>query len=66
MAEEGAGRDEVEAMLRDELGVEEPEPILDEVFGAPGAEPPAATLEEQRAAIIDATRLSRLFARNRG
>src|SRR4051812_40039440 len=66
MAEEGASRDEVEAFLRDELDVEEPDSILDEVFGAPGSSPPAATLQEQRAAIVDATRLSRLFARNRG
>jgi ketosteroid isomerase-like protein len=66
MAEEGASREEVEAFLRDELDVEEPDPILDEVFGAPGSAPPAATLRQQRAAIVDATRLSRLFARNRG
>jgi hypothetical protein len=66
MAEEGASREEVEAFLRDELEVEEPDSILDEVFGAPGSAPAAATLQEQRAAIVDATRLSRLFARNRG
>jgi ketosteroid isomerase-like protein len=66
MAEEGASREEVESMLRDELGVEEPEPILDEVFGERGSSPPAATLQERRAAIVDSTRLSRLFARNRG
>jgi hypothetical protein len=66
MAEEGASRAEVESFLREELEVEEPEPILDEVFGAPGSAPAAATLQERRAAIIDSTRLSRLFARNRG
>jgi ketosteroid isomerase-like protein len=66
MAEEGATREEVASYLRDELEVEEPEPILDEVFGVPGSAPAAATLQEQRAAIVDATRLSRLFARNRG
>jgi ketosteroid isomerase-like protein len=66
MAEEGAGREEVEAMLRDDLGVEDPAPILDEVFGVPGSEPEPAALRQQRAAIVDATRLSRLFARNRG
>jgi ketosteroid isomerase-like protein len=66
MAEEGAEREEVEAMLRDDLGVEDPAPILDEVFGVPGSEPEPAALRQQRAAIVDATRLSRLFARNRG
>jgi ketosteroid isomerase-like protein len=63
MAQDGASRDEVEAYLRDELGVDEPDPILDEVFGA--ADAPEAVLE-QRAAALEATRLSRLFARNRG
>lgn len=66
MAEEGADRQEVEAMLRDDLGVDDPAPILDEVFGVPGSEPEPAALRQQRAAIVDATRLSRLFARNRG
>jgi ketosteroid isomerase-like protein len=66
MAEEGADRDEVAAMLRDDLGVDDPAPILDEVFGVPGSEPAPAALREQRAAIVDSTRLSRLFARNRG
>jgi ketosteroid isomerase-like protein len=65
MAEEGADREEVEAMLRDDLGVDDPAPILDEVFGVPGSEPEPAALRQQRAAIVDATRLSRLFARNR-
>jgi ketosteroid isomerase-like protein len=63
MAQDGAGRDEVEVFLRTELHVEEPAAILDEVFGPPGAS--SATLDE-RAAAIEATRLSRLFARNRG
>ena len=65
MAHDGATREEVDAFLRGEHGVDEPGPILDEVFGAEGAPPPAGTLEERRAAI-EATRLSRLFARNRG
>jgi ketosteroid isomerase-like protein len=70
MAEEGSSRDEVESHLRDELGVEDPGPILDEVFGEPEPEPapeaeaaPAAL--DERAAELEATRLSRLFARNR-
>jgi ketosteroid isomerase-like protein len=61
MAEDGATREEVEAYLREELGVDEPAPILDEVFGVDAR----ATLDE-RAAELEATRLSRLFARNRG
>ena len=65
MAHEGATREEVEAFLRDEHGIDEPASILDEVFGAEGAAPPSGTLEERRAAI-EATRLSKLFARNRG
>jgi uncharacterized protein len=67
MASDGATREEVEAFLRDEHGVEEPAAILDEIF--PHAETPepeaaAAPLEDQTAAL-EATRLSRLFARNR-
>jgi uncharacterized protein len=63
MAQDGASREEVEAYLRDEGGVDDPAPILDEVFGP--ADAPEAVLEE-RAAALEATRLSRLFARNRG
>jgi ketosteroid isomerase-like protein len=65
MASEGASRDEVEAYLRDELEVDEPAGILDEVFGAGAGATPDAALDE-RAAALEATRLSRLFARNRG
>jgi ketosteroid isomerase-like protein len=65
MAQDGASRDEVEAFLREELSVEDPAPILEEVFATPGAPSPAADLDE-RAAALEATRLSRLFARNRG
>jgi ketosteroid isomerase-like protein len=64
MAHEGATRQEVEAHLRDELHVEDPAPLLDEVF-AENAAPVPETLEE-RAAEVEARRLSRLFARNRG
>ena len=38
LAHEGSTREEIEAVLREELAVEEPQPILDEVFGS-GAEP---------------------------
>jgi ketosteroid isomerase-like protein len=67
MASEGASRDEVEAYLRDELEIDDPDGILDEVFAAAGssASTPDAALDE-RAAALEATRLSRLFARNRG
>ena len=66
MAQDGATREEVEAFLREELEVDEPGPILEEVFGAARQDQtPAAALNE-RAAAIEATRLSRLFARNRG
>jgi hypothetical protein len=65
MAADGATREEVEAFLREEHGVEDSGPILDEVFGAAGGEPSEQALEE-RAAAIEAKRLSRLFARNRG
>jgi ketosteroid isomerase-like protein len=64
MAQDGATRDEVEAFLREELSVEDPAPILEEVFAAPGAS--ATGSLDERAAAIEATRLSRLFARNRG
>lgn len=60
IAHDGSTREEVEAYLVDEMGVEDPVPILDEVFG-----PPATPEAEQRAAALEATRLSRLFARNR-
>lgn len=67
MAQDGATREEVETYLRDELGIEEPAPILDEVFPAqaePATAQPEAPLDEQ-AATLEANRLSRLFARNR-
>jgi uncharacterized protein len=67
MASDGASREEVEGYLRDELGIDDPTAILDEVFPeaeAPAAETPEGPLEEQ-AAALEANRLSRLFARNR-
>jgi hypothetical protein len=60
LAQEGSTREEVEAYLVEELGVEDPDPILDEVFGVP-----VTAGSEQRAAALDVTRRSRLFARNR-
>jgi ketosteroid isomerase-like protein len=68
MASDGATREEVAAYLRDDLGIEEPDAILDDVFPEPAAptepETPAAPLDEQ-AAAMESTRLGRLFARNR-
>jgi hypothetical protein len=67
MASDGASREEVEAFLRDEHDVEDPTPLLDEVFPAlPAAalETPEAPLADP-AAAVEANRLSRLFARNR-
>ena len=64
MAQDGASREDVEAYLRDELGVEDPDAILEEVFGPPDAEPAPAPLDEH-AAALEAKRLGRIFARNR-
>jgi ketosteroid isomerase-like protein len=59
MAQEGATREEVEAFLRDELAVDDPAPILDEVFGA--ALSADATPDEREA--LEEPRLGRLFSR---
>jgi ketosteroid isomerase-like protein len=64
LAHEGGSREEVDAFLRDEHGMEDTAPLLNEIFGPPPAEAPEGTPEE-RAAALEATRLSRLFARNR-
>jgi len=68
MASDGATREEVETYLRDELGIDEPASIVDEVFPQPAAptepEAPEAPLDDQTAAL-EAGRLGRLFARNR-
>ena len=79
LAGDGASRDEVDAFLRDELNVEDRAPVLDEVFGPetpaedaaePGAVEPEADpepeQEHEREAAVEARRLSKLFARNRG
>jgi ketosteroid isomerase-like protein len=63
MADEGATREEVDAFLRDEHGLDDTVSILDEVFG-PAASSPEHGIDEH-AAALEARRLSRLFARNR-
>ena len=63
MAQDGATRDEVEAFLREELGVEDAGAILDETFLAEDVAPPAGV---DQPGALDSTRLTRLFARNRG
>jgi ketosteroid isomerase-like protein len=62
MAHEGSTREEVEAYLREQLGVEDTDAILGEVFDPSGD--PHADLPVEEAS--GAARLSRLFARNRG
>jgi ketosteroid isomerase-like protein len=64
MASEGSSREEVEQYLRDELGVEDPEPLLAEVFYE--AEPvDDAVASAPRPGSLDPSRLTKLFARNR-
>jgi ketosteroid isomerase-like protein len=64
MAQDGASREEVETYLREELGIDDPAALLDEVFPvaaeAAGTAPPPAGGSE-----LDSTRLTRIFARNR-
>jgi ketosteroid isomerase-like protein len=60
MAQDGASRDEVDAYLREELGVEDTAALLDEVFQAR-----APDAVSDPAGELDSTRLARLFARNR-
>jgi ketosteroid isomerase-like protein len=64
MAEDGSSREDVETYLRDELEIEDPHSILDEVFGERKPEPAPVALDE-RGATLEAKRLGRLFARNR-
>ena len=61
LAHEGRTREEVEAYLRDELGVSDTDSILGEVFDPSGEPQPDLPVEE----ASGAARLSRLFARNR-
>jgi uncharacterized protein len=65
MAQDGSSREEVDAYLREELGVEDPDAILDEVF--PDATDPFSDVPPgDRPGALDPSRLTRLFARNRG
>ena len=66
MVQEGSSREEVEAYLREELEVEaaEAEAILDEAFAEP--DPHGDLPLDQRPGSLDPSRLTRLFARNRG
>ena len=61
MAHDGASREEVELFLREELGVEDSSAILSEVF-----DPVSPAAHAAPAETLDSTRLTRLFARNRG
>ena len=67
MASEGSTREEVDQYLREELGVDDPEPLLAEVFdGASAAAPDApGGAVEPRPGSLDPSRLTKLFARNR-
>ena len=65
MAQDGASREDVEAYLRDELEIEDPEAILDEVFAEREAEPTSPDALDEHAAALEAKRLGRIFARNR-
>jgi ketosteroid isomerase-like protein len=65
MAQDGSTREEVDAYLREELGVEDTAAILDEAF-EPGADPHSELPLDQRPGALDPSRLTRLFARNRG
>ena len=65
MAQDGSTREEVDAYLREELGVEDTGAILDEAFDSAG-DPKGEVPLEQRPGTLDPSRLTRLFARNRG
>jgi ketosteroid isomerase-like protein len=66
MAQDGSSRSEVESFLREEVGAEDAEAILDEVFGQGDGDRLEDVPLEQRPGALDASRLTRLFARNRG
>jgi ketosteroid isomerase-like protein len=66
MAQEGASREEVDVYLRDELGVEDTEAILDEAFDPDAGEALGDLPPGGRPGALDPSRLSRLFVRNRG
>jgi ketosteroid isomerase-like protein len=62
MAQDGASREEVDAYLREELGVDDTEAILGEVFPSGGG---STGPTEAAPGELDSTRLARIFARNR-
>jgi ketosteroid isomerase-like protein len=61
MAQDGSSRDEVDTYLREELEVEDTAAILDEAFDTATDLP-----DDERPESLDPSRLTRLFARNRG
>jgi ketosteroid isomerase-like protein len=65
MAQDGSSREEVDAYLREELGVEDTAAILDEAFVL-AADPHSDLPLDQRPGALDPSRLTRLFVRNRG
>jgi ketosteroid isomerase-like protein len=65
MAQDGGTREEVDAYLREELGVEDTEAILDEAFDS-AVDPLTHVPPGERPGALDPSRLTRLFARNRG
>lgn len=68
MAHDGSSREDVGTYLRDELGVEEAEAetILDQTFDPETGDPHADLPPASEAGGDEASRLARLFARNRG
>lgn len=64
MASEGSTREEVDEYLREDLGVEDTSAILAEVFD--GAQVSRGAPVDPRPGSLDPSRLTKLFARNRG
>jgi ketosteroid isomerase-like protein len=66
MAQDGSTREEVDDYLREELGVEDTDAILDEVFPPAEVAFSSDVAPGDRPGALDPSRLTRLFARNRG
>ncbi len=66
MAQDGSSREEVDSYLRDELGLDDRDAILDEVFSADVEPVEGVVAGSERPGSLDPSRLTRLFARNRG
>ncbi|MDX6628222.1 MAG: uncharacterized protein QOH00_468 [Gaiellales bacterium] len=66
MAQDGSTREEVDAYLREELELDDTETILDEVFSPSGDAFGGVVSGGERPGSLDPSRLTRLFARNRG